>query len=84
MIRIPRIYIQQQTIDAWRTIFFVTIGLYVVEILIYSTMASGEEQPWNNKVNESDSKQTFLDVAEGTPLTTSNSNQANYTADTSG
>lgn len=79
-----RNYIQQQTIDAWRTIFFVTIGLYAVEILIFSTMASGEEQPWNRQVHESDSKQTFLDAAEGTPLTTSNSNQANYTADTTG
>lgn len=55
-----------------------------MEILIYSTMASGEEQPWNSKVSESDSKQAFLDAAEGTPLTTSNSNQANYTVDTTG
>lgn len=36
-----------QTIEAWRIIFFVTVGLYIVEILVYSIFGSGEEQPWN-------------------------------------
>ncbi|XP_077300658.1 major facilitator superfamily transporter 3 isoform X2 [Arctopsyche grandis] len=36
-----------QTISAWRVIFFVTIGLYVIEILVYMIFGSGEEQPWN-------------------------------------
>ncbi|XP_047522042.1 sialin [Pieris napi] len=44
-----------QTISAWRIIFFVTIALYIVEIIVYSIFGSGEEQPWNNlKDNESD------------------------------
>lgn len=37
----------QQTIDAWRLVFFVTIGLYIIEIIAYTLFGSGEEQPWN-------------------------------------
>ncbi|CAH2233463.1 jg7902 [Pararge aegeria aegeria] len=37
-----------QTISAWRVIFFVTIGLYVIEIVVYTIFGSGEQQPWNN------------------------------------
>lgn len=37
----------QQTIEAWRVIFYVTVALYVVEILAYMFMGSGEQQPWN-------------------------------------
>ncbi|CAG9788581.1 unnamed protein product [Diatraea saccharalis] len=36
-----------ETISAWRVIFFVTIALYVIEILAYTIFGSGEEQPWN-------------------------------------
>ncbi|XP_076755249.1 major facilitator superfamily transporter 3 [Xylocopa sonorina] len=36
-----------QTIEAWRIIFFVTVGLYIVEIIIYTIFGSGEEQSWN-------------------------------------
>ncbi|XP_026495532.2 sialin isoform X1 [Vanessa tameamea] len=50
-----------QTISAWRIIFFVTIALYVVEIVVYTIFGSGEEQSWN-KVPEVDEK------SEGTPL----------------
>lgn len=38
---------KQQTISAWRVIFFVTIALYVIEIIAYTLFGSGEEQPWN-------------------------------------
>ncbi|XP_012287934.1 putative inorganic phosphate cotransporter [Orussus abietinus] len=37
-----------QTVEAWRIIFFVTVGLYLVEILVYTVLGTGEEQPWNN------------------------------------
>ncbi|XP_013140918.1 PREDICTED: sialin [Papilio polytes] len=37
-----------QTISAWRVIFFVTIGLYIIEIIVYTLFGSGEQQPWNN------------------------------------
>ncbi|KPJ15577.1 Sialin [Papilio machaon] len=37
-----------QTISAWRIIFFVTIGLYIIEIIVYTLFGSGEQQPWNN------------------------------------
>ncbi|XP_071559510.1 putative inorganic phosphate cotransporter [Temnothorax nylanderi] len=36
-----------QTIEAWRIIFLVTIILYVIEILVYTIFGSGNEQPWN-------------------------------------
>ncbi|XP_035444441.2 sialin [Spodoptera frugiperda] len=36
-----------QTITAWRKIFFTTIGLYAVELVTYTVFGSGEEQPWN-------------------------------------
>lgn len=38
---------KQQTISAWRIVFFVTIVLYIIEIIIYTLFGSGEEQPWN-------------------------------------
>lgn len=37
----------QKTIGAWRLVFFVTIGLYIIEIVAYTLFGSGEEQPWN-------------------------------------
>ncbi|KAJ2945477.1 hypothetical protein O0L34_g289 [Tuta absoluta] len=37
-----------QTISAWRVIFFVTIGLYAIEIVVYTLFGSGEQQSWNN------------------------------------
>lgn len=39
--------LSQPTISAWRIVFFVTIGLYVIEIIAYTLFGSGEEQPWN-------------------------------------
>ncbi|XP_014482860.1 PREDICTED: putative inorganic phosphate cotransporter [Dinoponera quadriceps] len=37
-----------QTIEAWRIVFLVTVILYTIEILVYTTFGSGDEQPWNN------------------------------------
>ncbi|KAL6426671.1 hypothetical protein ACFW04_009210 [Cataglyphis niger] len=42
-----------QTIEAWRIVFLVTIILYVIEILVYTIFGSGNEQPWN-KIKASD------------------------------
>ncbi|CAO1317852.1 unnamed protein product [Diamesa serratosioi] len=50
------------SITSWRIIFFVTIGLYIVEIIAYLTLGSGEQQPWN--ALEGDDKNT----PEATPL----------------
>lgn len=41
------LFLFQPSIKSWRIIFFVTIGLYIVEIIAYLTLGSGEEQPWN-------------------------------------
>ncbi|XP_013180262.1 PREDICTED: sialin [Papilio xuthus] len=43
-----------QTISAWRIIFFVTIGLYIIEIIVYTLFGSGEQQPWNNPPENQD------------------------------
>lgn len=37
----------QNTIDAWRLVFYVTIALYIIEIIAYTLLGSGDEQPWN-------------------------------------
>ncbi|CAG4951531.1 unnamed protein product [Colias eurytheme] len=43
-----------QTISAWRIIFFVTIILYIIEITVYTIFGSGEQQPWNNLPEDKD------------------------------
>lgn len=40
------------TIASWRIIFGITIGLYIVEIITYLALGSGEEQPWNKSEDE--------------------------------
>ena len=37
----------QQTIDAWRIVFYVAIALYALEAVAYTMFGSGEEQQWN-------------------------------------
>lgn len=37
----------QQTLSAWRVVFYVTIVLYIIEIIAYTLLGSGDEQPWN-------------------------------------
>lgn len=59
----------QQTISAWRIIFFVTIGLYVIEIIVYTLFGSGEEQPWNkSQARELITVTTAKPNSETTPL----------------
>ncbi|CAH1639038.1 unnamed protein product [Spodoptera littoralis] len=43
-----------QTITAWRKIFFTTIGLYAIELVTYTLFGSGEEQPWNKVETETE------------------------------
>ncbi|XP_056641838.1 sialin [Diorhabda sublineata] len=40
-----------ESIRSWRIIFWTTVALYIVEILVYMIFGSGEEQTWN-KANE--------------------------------
>lgn len=53
-------------------IFFVTIALYAVEIVAYTIMGSGEEQPWNKPAKlQSPKKKRSVENGEGvenTPL----------------
>ncbi|XP_072746442.1 putative inorganic phosphate cotransporter [Anoplolepis gracilipes] len=49
-----------QTIEAWRIVFLITIILYVIEILVYTIFGSGNEQPWNKiKTFDETSDQTL-------------------------
>ena len=37
----------QQTIAAWRSVFLIAAGFYVIGATQYLFFASGEVQPWN-------------------------------------
>lgn len=37
----------QQTIHAWRIIFYVTAVLLIIEMIVYTIFGSGVQQPWN-------------------------------------
>lgn len=54
-----------QTIEAWRIIFFVTIVLFAIGFLVFVIFGSGEEQAWN-KVPQYNSSEQGQD--ENTPL----------------
>lgn len=61
--------LSQPTISAWRMVFFVTIGLYVVEIIAYTLFGSGEEQPWNkSQAREMIGVSTSKTNSDTTPL----------------
>ncbi|KAJ8714908.1 hypothetical protein PYW08_004889 [Mythimna loreyi] len=53
-----------QTISAWRKIFFTTIGLYVIELVTYTIFGSGEEQPWNKVETEEEKKESHKPLNE--------------------
>lgn len=61
----------QPSIGSWRIIFTVTIILYIIEIIAYLFLASGEEQPWNQLEDEKSG-----DGPEATPL--KNREQSDY------
>ncbi|XP_058804926.1 sialin isoform X2 [Phymastichus coffea] len=48
------------TTESWRVIFFLMVGLYIIEMLIYTMFGTGEEQPWNklNSHNIHNTEQT--------------------------
>nr|XP_027234251.1 sialin-like isoform X4 [Penaeus vannamei] len=35
-----------QTVEAWRVIFFITLGIFGLEAVFFSIFGSGDEQPW--------------------------------------
>ncbi|TMW54799.1 hypothetical protein DOY81_000032 [Sarcophaga bullata] len=55
-----------QTIGAWRVIFFVTIVLFIIEFLVFVIFGSGEEQSWNKVSQKTDPEKPNQD--ENTPL----------------
>lgn len=55
-----------QTIGAWRVIFYVTIILFIIEFLVFTIFGSGDEQAWNRTVAKRDGERGEQD--EETPL----------------
>ncbi|XP_030764406.1 sialin-like [Sitophilus oryzae] len=51
---------KDDSISSWRIIFWVTIVLYIVEIVVYMAFGSGEEQKWNRAGQ--------IEVGESQPL----------------
>ena len=45
----------QPGLGPWHVVFGVTAGLLLVEFMVYTMFASGEEQPWNKDKEEEDS-----------------------------
>ncbi len=37
----------QQTLDAWMTVFLITAGVYVTDIIIFTIFGTSETQKWN-------------------------------------
>ncbi|XP_053973798.1 putative inorganic phosphate cotransporter isoform X2 [Hylaeus volcanicus] len=59
----------QQTIGAWRIIFFATVGLYIVETIVYTIFGSGEEQPWNKtKPTDEEASDQTLSLKDDTRM----------------
>ncbi|CAG7834263.1 unnamed protein product [Allacma fusca] len=38
---------EQPTLDNWQSVFFITAGIYIFDVIFYLTFASGEVQHWN-------------------------------------
>lgn len=41
-------FVLQHTLLQWRTVFWITVGVNLVTIVIFVWGGSGEVQPWNN------------------------------------
>nr|CAI5858868.1 unnamed protein product [Callosobruchus analis] len=42
---------ESDSIGSWRIIFWTTVALYIVEIVVYMLFGSGEEQSWNKVID---------------------------------
>ncbi|CAG9774092.1 unnamed protein product [Ceutorhynchus assimilis] len=51
------------SISSWRILFWITVGMYVVEVIVFTIFGSGEEQPWNEAGGEDETA-----TGEGQPL----------------
>jgi ACS family sodium-dependent inorganic phosphate cotransporter len=47
----------------WQIIFFTTAAVLVLEFVVYTVLASGEEQPWNHFVVQQ--SELMTDVGRG-------------------
>ncbi|KAL1494067.1 hypothetical protein ABEB36_009724 [Hypothenemus hampei] len=52
------------SIKSWRILFLITIGLYIIEFIVFTIFGSGEQQKWNKPD----------DIDEGEPLKNQNGN----------
>ncbi|XP_066979522.1 sialin-like isoform X4 [Macrobrachium rosenbergii] len=49
-----------QTVEAWRTIFFITLGIFGLEAIFFCIFGSGEEQPWAKPQRKADPEEQRL------------------------
>jgi len=42
----------QQTREAWRTVFYIALGVYLFGTIVYGIFGSGETQPWGKPPQE--------------------------------
>ncbi|KRT78806.1 membrane transporter [Oryctes borbonicus] len=42
------------SIKSWSIIFYVTIGFFIIEILVYTLFGKGDEQPWNKPEDDNE------------------------------
>lgn len=55
--------------EAWRIIFFVTVGLYIIEFTVFTIWGSGEEQPWSKGATNHASEQLDMTDNNSKPIT---------------
>jgi len=44
--RQPNVFLLQQTVEAWRLVFYLGAAVYVFGAIFYALLGSGEIQPW--------------------------------------
>ena len=50
--------ILQQSLERWQIIFGTTAAVFIVELVLFLVLASGEEQPWNRAYTSGDLHKT--------------------------
>lgn len=52
------VFFNQQTLERWQIIFGTTAVIQLIELIVFSSMASGEEQAWNRAFTSGDLHKT--------------------------
>jgi len=59
---LPMFFLLQETVEAWRTVFYISAAVYTFGTIFYGLFGSGEIQPWAMPKNKNNTKlQLFVD-----------------------